>query len=116
MDESTQMPISEEVEEVAPDLDEKVREWALDWADKYDQTWDEPRLVALLGKSVSARAETDDGPRGFTNAQVVGYSIDKVCFRPDEESDWEHAVRSSILTADGKQLAVLSGMEISEDE
>lgn len=109
------MPISEEVEEVAPDLDEKVREWALDWADKFDQQWDESGLNALVGKSVSGRAETDDGPRGFSNARVVGFSIDKVCFRPDEESAWESASRFSLLTDDGKQLAILSGMEISED-
>lgn len=95
------------------------REWASDWADKYEQSWTPARLSEFVGKNVSGITPQVDGEeqRGFKSAFIVGYSVDTVVFQVDDESDeTAEAYRFSLLTSDGKQVALLASMEVSEDE
>lgn len=107
MDESTKMPED-------PLADEKLREWASEWADRFDQSWDAARLGDLVGALVSGRVDTAEGPKGFESVVVVGYSIDTLVFSPEEGAETETVTRASLLTADGKQLSILSGMQVVE--
>lgn len=93
-----------------------VREWASDWADKFDQDWDETRLHALVGKVVSARVETEDGPKGFSDVLVVGHSIDTIVYEIEDGGPEMTAHRFSLLSNDGKQLPIFAGMEITGGE
>lgn len=96
-----------------------VQAWASEWADAYDQKLTEDDLYDLVGKTVDAEAEDSEGkPKGFKNMTIIGYSTDKVFFKNDDADDAEilFAVRRSVVTADGKQFAILSGMTFSESQ
>lgn len=92
-----------------------IQQWAADWADAYDQKMTEDDMNDLVGKTVDAEAEDSDGnPKGFKGLTVIGYSTDKVFFKSDEDAPTESVHRRSVVTADGKQIAVLSGMTFTE--
>lgn len=108
MDESTEMPESE------TSAADATREWASDWADKFDQEWNQARLDPFVGKHVSASVTTSDGPKGFENLLIVGYSEDRVFYRAEEGAELQFAKRCSFLTEDGKQLPIFAGMDVVE--
>lgn len=96
-----------------------VRAWASEWADVYDQKITEEEIVALVGKTVDAHAEDSEGkPKGFKEKVIIGFSTDKVFFKNEDDDDAEtlFALRRSLVTADGMQFAILSGMTISESQ
>lgn len=99
--------------------EQAVREWASDWADKFEQDWDEERCIALLGKRVDAlRPAVDemDGPKGF-RARIVGYTIDTLtCLAEDDAEERDLVKRYSLITAEGAQTPILAGMTITEIE
>lgn len=107
-DASATTPVSE--------TSDAVREWASDWADKFSQDYDDESLIPYVGKKISARVETEEGPKGFNGATVVGYSLDRIYYTIEGEQGTHVAVRASFLSDDGKQLAIFAGMEITEDE
>lgn len=88
-----------------------VRAWADDWADQFDQTFDEGKLSALVGKRVQMqrpkREDEEEDPRAFVGV-VVGYSIDTLV---TEESKVH---RFSVLTSEGQQIALVPSMIIEE--
>lgn len=102
--------------DTAIDNSEAIRDWASDWADKYDQSWTTESLSSYIGKVVDAKTDPDDtgAVNGFV-ARVVGYSADVLSYQPDPESE-ERAVvyRYSFLSDEGLQLALLAGMVVSE--
>jgi hypothetical protein len=99
-------------------VSESAKIWASDWSDKYDQSWSEEKLRALVGKNVKALgpevSEEDQAEgvkrKGFLNKKIVGYSIDTI---PTDEADVH---RFSVLTEDGLQVALIPEMEIEELE
>lgn len=105
-DESATTPVSE--------TSNAVREWASDWADKFDQDWGDDKLAALVGKNVSGRVDTSEGPKGFENVLVVGHSIDTIIYEIEDGGEEMTAHRFSLLTSEGKQLPIFAGMEIVE--
>lgn len=110
---------AEEVETEAATIEEEadlVREWAADWADKFDQSWTVEKLSELVGKRIKAEKEAtdEDPPRGFVGV-IVGYSVDTLVFRADDEGgDDEYVYRYSLITAEGAQCGLFSGMEVTE--
>lgn len=86
---------------------ELVLEWAADWADTFDQSWDEAALAGFVGKTVVATDADPEGTRGFTKT-IVGYSRD-VLLVGDRE-----VFRSSFITAEGTQVALFTDMRVEE--
>lgn len=106
MSESTTMP---------KDENEALATWAAEWADKFDQDYNETNLRALVGENVQGLkpAETEEeGPKGF-KGKVVGFSIDTLCFTPEGQEEPLTAHRYSLILAQGMQVALLSGMEVT---
>lgn len=97
---------------------EQVRQWAADWADAFDQSWSQEKLEALVGKRVKAEkpATEDEGPRGFKDGVVVGYSIDKLVFTPEDGAETQTVFRYSLVLANGMQTWLLSEMVVEEIE
>lgn len=96
-----------------------TREWASDWADKFDQSWTPARLSELVGKTVKGERPVEDGEeqRGFRSAFVVGYSVDTLVFQPDDDDEATSEVYRYSLIVDGeKQFPLLAGLEITEVE
>lgn len=107
---------------IEPLTDEAVRSWASDWADEFDQGWDEERLRSHVGKTLRLEApgkgDDEGGRRGTFSARVkvIGYSIDTIIFRTDEDSEEQQVHRFSFLTSEGVQVALFSMTTISEEE
>lgn len=85
---------------------EKTLQWASDWADAFDQDWDEEKLAAWVGKRVEAH--TPDSSKGFV-ATIVGFSRDCI---PTEEG--RKVFRNSFLTDEGLQVALYTSMVVEE--
>lgn len=108
---------------IEPLTDEAVKAWASDWANEFDQGWDEERLRTYVGKTIvleaPGKAEPDNkGVRGkFTaKVKVIGYSVDTLVIRTEEGADPEETHRFSFLTSEGVQVALFTATTIQEDE
>lgn len=95
---------------------EAVRVWAEEWVEKFDQTFSEERLRALIGKKVKLQRPSPDptehdeeveAPRPIIGV-VVGYSVDTIV---TEESDVH---RYSVITSEGAQIALVTSIDIEE--
>lgn len=90
---------------------EAVRQWADDWADQFDQDYDEEKMRALVGKKLKMqrpkKEDEEDDPRPFQGV-VVGYSIDTLI---TEQSDVH---RYSVISSEGHQIALVPSMTIEE--
>lgn len=102
--------------------DDAIRSWASDWADSFDQGWDEEKLSKWIGKTVRLYAppsEEGGDPRG-AEVHVVGFSVDTLFPPPDEEDgamvQLPKVHRFSFLTAEGVQVALYAKVEVSELE
>lgn len=95
--------------------DDALRTWASEWADKFAQDYDEEKLKGLVGENVQGikQAESEEeGPKGFA-AKIVGYSIDTLYFTPEGQDEPLTVNRFSLITSEGMQVAILSGMEVT---
>lgn len=93
---------------------EAVRLWAEEWVEKFDQTFTEERLRALIGKKVKLQrpvpeeADEDAEPPRPVIGTVVGFSVDTIV---TEESDVH---RFSVITSEGAQIALVTSIDIEE--
>lgn len=90
---------------------EPIRKWMSDWADQFDQSWDDDKLSAFVGKKVNLDRPADEGSgrdaKTFT-FQVVGWSRDRL---QDEEGN--NVNKWSLLTDDGNQIALFPGTTVT---
>jgi hypothetical protein len=102
-----------------PTNEEAVRDWASEWADRYDQTQDEEKIKAWVGKTVKVTREpdhTEDSDKiGEFLFNIVGYGIRALSFQPDEESPERQYVHEySLLTDTGLQVPINATMTVEE--
>ncbi len=92
---------------------EQVRQWMSDWADRFDQSWDEDKLGAFIGENVVInRPELEDvdgepvEARSF-NFTVVGWSRDHL-----RDSDGNAVNRWSIVNSEAQQIPLQVGCTV----
>lgn len=93
------------------ELDDPIRKWMSDWADMFDQSWDDEKLQAFVGKTVDLqRPELDeDRPAKTFTFTVVGWSRDRL-----QDIDGSTVVNKwSLLTNDGNQIALYAGSTVT---
>ena len=92
-------------------FNEAVRRWMSDWADQFDQSWDDEKLQAFVGQRVDLQRPADEGAereaKTFT-FQVVGWSRDRL-----QDEDGNHVSKWSLLTDEGNQIALFPGTTIT---
>jgi len=83
--------------------DTDLMAWASEWADKYDQGWDEPSLEKLTGQTVSV---THPDKRHGYEIKVVGYGAITI-------QVGESPVKQYCLVSDeGRMYPIMAGVEI----
>lgn len=96
---------------------EAVRAWASEWADEFDQNWDQEGVHKYVGKTITAIREREgEEPRGFRSKKVVGFSHIVLCVNPEDGSEEEEQVhRWGFVLDDGTMVSILSEMKITEE-
>lgn len=93
------------------DYNDAIKQWMSDWADQFDQSWDDDKLAAFCGMTVDlqrpANEEAGREAKVFT-FQVVGWSRDRL-----QDGTGEISVSKwSLLTDGGNQIALYAGSTV----
>lgn len=88
---------------------EAVLQWASDWADEFDQGYDEEKLRAMVGNKIRVTHpvdEEDSEDARVVEVDIVGFCIDTIV---TDEADVH---RFSVISSTGLQVMLKAGLSL----
>lgn len=99
---------------------DKIRAWASDWADVYEQNHDVDNLREYVGQTVLLEAppRDEDDEAHKATVHVIGFSVDTIVVPDDEDSGGSlpDVHRYSFLTSEGVQVPLFAKGTVTKVE
>lgn len=103
---------------------EQTEDLALTWIDKFDQSWSDKKVKALIGKKVDITREgfkDDDDPDAqpvMTTflVEVAGFSKSVISYVDSKSEKVKTAVWWSLITIHGQAIPLQNDMNVTEHE
>lgn len=89
-----------------------VRSWAQDWAEEFDQSWDEGMLETYVGHRVVGALEREGVPPRRFVRNIIGYTKMVVWVLGEEGEDESTVERWGLIDDEGNMLSIYADMEL----